>query len=333
MHHQILRRKSQLLHIVSLILIICILIIFPSKNLLVYSLKNKLKNRLKNKRVNIYEDVNDILSLFQIKNNVTNNNSAVNNNNKATTASVTIKNENNNNNINNNNKYNYQDQNVDADMRDKNALDYVIRLKVCSWSSIDYCSDNEFYKKLQDLKRTEKIFDPVERNLIEMLAPLSGEHIADVGSGYGNTVFKLSRIMSNGGLVMGIDNSKKLLNEATKTLNKNTPNPHVKILFRKAQAETLNRQIDSKFFGTFGGVIVKRLLIHSSAATRIVGQLIRLIRVGGRIVIAEPDWASFKIDHPDRPTTRKIQKLFENRLANPLVGRSLRRIFRDVVII
>ena len=71
MHHQILRRKSQLLHIVSLILIICILIIFPSKNLLVYSLKNKLKNRLKNKRVNIYEDVNDILSLFQIKNNVT----------------------------------------------------------------------------------------------------------------------------------------------------------------------------------------------------------------------------------------------------------------------
>ena len=167
MHHQILRRKSQLLHIVSLILIICILIIFPSKNLLVYSLENKLKNRLKNKRVNIYEDVNDILSLFQIKNNVTNNNSAVNNNNKATTASVTIKNENNNNNINNNNKYNYQDQNVDADMRDKNALDYVIRLKVCSWSSIDYCSDNEFYKKLQDLKRTEKIFDPVERNLIE----------------------------------------------------------------------------------------------------------------------------------------------------------------------
>ena len=56
---------------------------------------------------------------------------------------------------------------------------------------------------------------------------------------------------------------------------------------------------------------MKRLLIHSSAATRIVGQLIRLIRVGGRIVIAEPDWASFKIDHPDRPTTRKIQKLFE----------------------
>ena len=108
--------------------------------------------------------MNDILSLFQIKNNETNNDSAVNNNNKATTASVTIKNENNNNNINNNNKYNYQDQNVDADMRDKNALDYVIRLKVCSLSSIDYCSDNEFYKKLQDLKRTEKIFRQMDKD-------------------------------------------------------------------------------------------------------------------------------------------------------------------------
>ena len=133
--------------------------------------------------------------------------------------------------------------------------------------------------------------------------------------------------------MMGVDNSKNLLNEATKTLNKNTPNPKVTVLFRKAEAEDLNRQIDSKFFGTFGGVVMKRVLIHSSTVPRIVGQLIRLIRIGGRVVIAEPDWASFKIDHPDRQTTRIVQQLFEKRIANPLAGRSLRRIFRDAGLV
>ena len=280
-------------------------------------------------RLNIYEDVNNEMSLFQQKNNVTKNSSA---DSGAKQTVVSIQRDTNTDD-NTNNNYNNMDKNVDSQLQDRNAPDYVVKLRVCSWSSIDYCTRQEFSGRLMDLKRTEKLFDPVQTNLIEMLAPMSGERIADIGCGYGNTLFQISRLMSNGGLVMGVDNSKYLLNEATKTLNKNTPNPKVTVLFRKAEAEDLNRQIDSKFFGTFGGVVMKRVLIHSSTAPRIVGQLIRLIRIGGRVVIAEPDWASFKIDHPDRQTTRKVQQLFEKRIANPLAGRSLRRIFRDAGLV
>ena len=291
----------------------------------VYSLKSESSIH----RLNIYEDVNNEMSLFQQKNNVTKNSSA---DSGAKEAVVSIQ-RGTNTDDNTNNNYNNVDKNVDSQLQDRNAPDYVVKLRVCSWSSIDYCTKQEFHGRLMDLKRTEKLFDPVQTNLIEMLAPMSGERIADIGCGYGNTLFQISRLMSNGGLVMGIDNSKNLLNEATKTLNKNTPNPKVTVLFRKAEAEDLNRQIDSKFFGTFGGVVMKRVLIHSSTVPRIVGQLIRLIRIGGRVVIAEPDWASFKIDHPDRQTTRLVQQLFEKRIANPLAGRSLRRIFRDAGLV
>ena len=77
---------------------------------------------------------------------------------------------------------------------------------------------------------------------------------------------------------------------------------------------------------------MKRVLIHSSTVPRIVGQLIRLIRIGGRVVIAEPDWASFKIDHPD-PNNTFSTAVVRKKTANPLAGRSLRRIFRDAGLV
>ena len=280
-------------------------------------------------RISVYEDVNNEMSLFQQKNNVTKNSSA---DSGVKEAVVSIQ-RGTNTDDNTNNNYNNVDNNVDSQLRDRNAPDYVVKLRVCSWSSIDYCTRQQFRDRLMDLKRTEKLFDPVQTNLIENVSPNVGKESPILAVGTATRSFQVSRLMSNGGLVMGVDNSKNLLNEATKTLNKNTPNPKVTVLFRKAEAEDLNRQIDSKFFGTFGGVVMKRVLIHSSTVPRIVGQLIRLIRIGGRVVIAEPDWASFKIDHPDRQTTRIVQQLFEKRIANPLAGRSLRRIFRDAGLV
>jgi ubiquinone/menaquinone biosynthesis C-methylase UbiE len=218
----------------------------------------------------------------------------------------------------------------DKEGKVKHGKELVIRMmQVCSWSSMDFCSKEQFVKKLEELRRSSRLFAPVQENLIDMLAPISGERIVGVGCGEGNAVFRVARLMSGGGLVMGIDNSEKLIDEAERVYQQKSPNPRVVVVFRKAQAQELMRDIDKKFHGTFSGAMMKRVLVHSGQAARIIGQLARMVRVGGRIVVAEPDWGSFKIDHPDRPTTIKIQKLFESKTANPMVGRSLRRTFRN----
>ena len=133
----------------------------------IYSLKTESSVH----RISVYEDVNNEMSLFQQKNNVTKNSSA---DSGAKEAVVSIQ-RGTNTDDNTNNNYNNVDKNVDSQLQDRNAPDYVVKLRVCSWSSIDYCTKQEFHGRLMDLKWTEKLFDPVQTNLIEMLAPLFKE--------------------------------------------------------------------------------------------------------------------------------------------------------------
>jgi ubiquinone/menaquinone biosynthesis C-methylase UbiE len=207
---------------------------------------------------------------------------------------------------------------------------FVVHMEVCSWSSMDYCSAADFAEKLKSMQLSSKVFSPVEENLIDMLSPVSGERLLGVGIGDGSTLFRVARSMSGGGLVMGVDNSDKMLKVAEQSYREHSPNPRVVVMFRKGRVEELNRDIESKFQGTFSGVMMKRVLVHNGQAERAIGQLTRMVRAGGRVVVAEPDWFSLKFDHPDRVTTIQVQKLFESRTSSPTVGRSLRRTFRKV---
>jgi hypothetical protein len=57
--------------------------------------------------------------------------------------------------------------------------------------------------------------------------------------------------------------------------------------------------------------------------------MIRVTKVGGRILVASPDMDSNLIDHPDRSITRRIRHFESDRRPNGLAGQKLYGLFWD----
>jgi SAM-dependent methyltransferase len=58
------------------------------------------------------------------------------------------------------------------------------------------------------------MIEPLTRRALELAAPLSGEHVIDIGCGCGATVLELARRVGPGGEVLGVDVSAPMLGRA-----------------------------------------------------------------------------------------------------------------------
>ncbi len=67
-----------------------------------------------------------------------------------------------------------------------------------------------------------------------------------------------------------------------------------------------------------------RVLQHVADPDRAVDEIARVLRPGGRAVLAEPDWGTLAIDGPDRATTHAYQAyVVEEVVRNAWTGRRL----------
>lgn len=57
--------------------------------------------------------------------------------------------------------------------------------------------------------------------------------------------------------------------------------------------------------------------------------MVRVTRLGGRIVVFDFDWDTLIIDHPDKETTRTIVLSHSDSIRNGWIGRQLPRLFKE----
>ena len=81
--------------------------------------------------------------------------------------------------------------------------------------------------------------------------------------------------------------------------------------------------------GTFDVCCAARLLEHLSDAERALTEMVRVSRLGGRIVVFDFDWDTLIIDHPDKETTRTIVLSYSDSIRNGWIGRQLPRLFKE----
>jgi len=142
-----------------------------------------------------------------------------------------------------------------------------------------------------------------------------GHHVADIGCGPGEDAREMARRVVPGGSVTGVDVSEVMLDEARRRAG------GLPVTFRTGNAVDL----------PLGDAVVDRcradtLLQHVPDPARVVAELVRVTRPGGRIALLEFDQATLAIDHPDRPTTRLIQDEVTQAFAQGWAGRGLRRL-------
>lgn len=149
------------------------------------------------------------------------------------------------------------------------------------------------------------VMQGVASRTISLLEPGPGQSILEVGCGTGVFLPLLAREVGPSGRVNGVDYSAGMVTDAGNKMAAAGLSQVVTV--QEGDACHLPFPDDS-----FDAAHCERVLMHLEDPNVALREMVRVVRPGGRVVVGEPDWAGFRIDHPDR---EEFDALFRRSLA------------------
>lgn len=170
-----------------------------------------------------------------------------------------------------------------------------------------------------DLQQQSPLLIEVRQQILEALAPRAGDQLLDLGCGAGHDVLALARIVGAQGRVLGVDRSESLVEEAQRRAQEAGVN---NVEFRSGDAERLPLDDNS-----VDGCRSDRVLQYVPNMQLAVGELVRVTRPGGRVVVADTDWGASSFDCDDPQLSARIEDAWAATRANGQAGRRLLSLF------
>ena len=156
---------------------------------------------------------------------------------------------------------------------------------------------------------------------IDAMALFPGQRVLDVGCGTGTGTLALADAVGASGMVRGVDYDVVMIAAAQRRASVDGVDAWV--AYHQANAAALPWPD-----GYFDASRSDRVLQHMLDPERAFNELVRVTRPGGRVVLIDGDWATLNIDSAPLDTdTRRTYFQETLRVANPLSGRCLQRLF------
>ena len=152
----------------------------------------------------------------------------------------------------------------------------------------------------------------------ELLQPRLGARLLDVGCGTGEVVRSLAGVVGAHGTVVGVEPSATMLDEA----RWRTRGSSLRVEFRAGDIMRLDFED-----ATFDGVTCERVFQHLDAPEKAIGELVRVTRPGGRVVVTDTDWGMHAIHGAEPDLTARIVGFWSDNAANGWSGRRLPGLF------
>jgi ubiquinone/menaquinone biosynthesis C-methylase UbiE len=192
------------------------------------------------------------------------------------------------------------------------------------WNTVDQASDPASFVRFMDSVRGATDDDPEHyRTIFDLLDIHEGERFLDVGCGTGGAMRALARRAGETVRVFGVDKSATMIEEARKRAGKNPS-----IEFHVGDAHHL--PFADNYFDASYSLRVFEIIEEPRKA---VGEMVRVLRPGGRIVINAPDIDLWSIDASDREVTRLILHYMCDHEANGWVGRQMPAFCQDAGLV
>lgn len=144
----------------------------------------------------------------------------------------------------------------------------------------------------------------------------TGQTVVDIGCGPGTDLLRLGETVGPTGTVLGIDTSATRTGAAR---DRTAGSPVVTVLRGDAHHLPLRS-------GTVDRARADRVLQHVPEPQDALAEVRRVLRPGGLLGMAEPDWDTLAIDDPDTATSRQFTRFISDRTENGTIGRQLPRL-------
>lgn len=167
-----------------------------------------------------------------------------------------------------------------------------------NWDEIDSNPDPEYFVNfLREVSNTDWV-NKMKESSYQALQPEEGNRILDVGCGVGTDVQNLAEYVGPTGIVVGIDNSQVMIDEA-KAASADSGKDNIRFMVDDAQDLTFDD-------GEFDRARTERVLQHLPDPKAAIAELKRVTKTGGFIFVGEPDWRTHDIQMPDSEIAGEI---------------------------
>lgn len=140
--------------------------------------------------------------------------------------------------------------------------------------------------------------------------------VVDLGCGPGTDLGALAGAVTVGGRVLGVDRDPRMLGEARRRFAGRTA---VELALADLHELPLrDASVDR--------IRTDRVLQHVRAPASAIDEARRVLRPGGILGMAEPDWDTFTVADEDLATSRAFARFSAGQVRNPTLGRQLVRI-------
>jgi ubiquinone/menaquinone biosynthesis C-methylase UbiE len=133
---------------------------------------------------------------------------------------------------------------------------------------------------------------------VGLLGDLAGQRVLDVGCGTGVVARDVARRVGPRGSVLGVDPTPAFV-EAAEELRRDAGLTNV--AFQVGDGRRLGLPS-----ADFDAVLAVTVLCHLPDREQVIGEMRRVARFGGKILIVDGDYAANHVEHPDRALTRRI---------------------------
>jgi SAM-dependent methyltransferase len=188
------------------------------------------------------------------------------------------------------------------------------------WAAVDTGSDAAGLADFLARAAAQVSIQAYKQHAYAALEVAEGGRVLDVGCGVGGDVRAIAQLVGRTGHVVGLDFAESFLVEARRQSV-----DHTTVEYRRGDAHALPFPD-----AAFDAARSERVLQHLADPAAALAEMRRVTRLGGRVVVTEPDWDTLVVDLPEHlALERRILAIRTDAgTRNGRMGRALPRLFR-----
>ncbi|MGH2616112.1 MAG: methyltransferase domain-containing protein [Thermomicrobiales bacterium] len=188
------------------------------------------------------------------------------------------------------------------------------------FSDVDRDSDPLALIHALDLRTGAPFHLDYKQRALALLGLHAGDQGLDIGCGTGEDVCQMAGLVCPGGRATGVDASETMIAEA----RRRHVGIELPVAFHVGEAEALPFADAS-----FDGCLAIRTFQHLANPQRALGEMIRVARPGGRLVVIDPDHDTAVIDASERSLMRRFLKFRADTIRNGGIAHHMPALFKE----